>query len=292
MTLYNIESEDNEGRQIQPVLYNTKKDGSGTFYFPVVDFKGNSKIVLADSPHIDAFGRLRVSNPVNEFTSEFQYNLHPLFYDAVTASNGTVTHNAPMSAADLDVTTDDGSKAMIQTFEYFRYQPGKSLAIAMTFVMPSQQAGTTMQVGYFDDDNGFFLEVKDASTIQFVRRTKTSGSVVDNAVTQANWNVDKLDGTGASGITLDLTKGQILRIDMQWLSLGRIRMCFDIDGELIPAHQFLVANVLTVPSTTTGNLPVRWLMENTSAPASAKTMQAICSSVFTEGGDETELGHP
>ena len=69
-------------------------------------------------------------------------------------------------------------------------------------------------------------------------------------------------------------------------------MCWDINGAVVLAHEFLIANVLSTPSTTTANLPIRWLMTNTSAPASAKTMQAICVSVATEGGDQTELGHP
>ena len=179
----------------------------------------------------------------------------------------------------------------MQTYEYFRYQPGKSLMIAQTFIMPSRQAGTTMQAGYFDDENGFFFEIK-GTTVQFVRRTKTSGSVVDNAVAQDDWNFDSMDGTGPSGVTLDFTKSQQLRIDLQWLSNGRIRMCWDINGAVVLAHEFLIANVLSTPSTTTANLPIRWLMTNTSAPASAKTMQAICVSVATEGGDQTELGHP
>ena len=246
---------------------------------------------MADSSAIDAFKRLRVSNPVNEFTSEFQYNLHPLFYEEITAVNGAVSHNAPFSAADLDVTTENGSQAGVQTYEYFRYQPGKSLMIAQTFIMPERQAGTTMQAGYFDDENGFFFEIK-GTTAQLVRRTKTSGSVVDNAVAQADWNFDSMDGTGPSGVTLDFTKAQQLRIDLQWLSNGRIRMCWDVNGAVVLAHQFLIANVLATPSTTTANLPIRWLMTNTSAPASAKTMQAICVSVATEGGDQTELGHP
>ena len=249
-------------------------------------------ITFADSVFIDSFGRVRVSNPVNEFTSEFQYNLHPLYFDPVTANNGTISHNANLSAANLNVTTDNGSKAMMQTLEYFRYQPGKSLSTAQTFVMPSLQSGMKMQVGYFDDDNGFFFEINAISTVQFVRRTKTSGSVVDNVVVQSNWNHDKMDGTGESGVKLDFTKGQILRIDLQWLSFGRIRMLFDVHGVSVLAHEFLVVNVLSVPSTTTANLPLRWLIENTLATANSKTMLAICGTVYNEGGDQTELGHP
>ena len=244
-----------------------------------------------DSANIDAFGRLRVSSPVNLWTSEFQYNKHPLFFDEVTATGGTVTHLPNESAVSLAVSTSSGSKAVMQTFQYFRYQPGKSQVIAMTFVADAQQADTDMRIGYFDDDNGFFLEL-DGLTVNMVRRTKTSGSVVDNKVAQASWNLDVMDGSGPSGMTLDLTKGQILWIDLQWLSLGRIRMGFDIDGVITYVHEFLVANTLTVPSATTGNLPVRWEIVNTAGVAGAKTLTAICSSVFAEGGVDFELGHP
>ena len=250
-----------------------------------------NEIKYEDGPNIDAFGRLRVSSPVNLWTSEFQYNKHPLFFDEITATGGTATHLPNESAVELAVTTSSGSKAILQTFQYFRYQPGKSQVIAMTFVAEAQQADTDMRLGYFDDENGFFLEL-DGLTVNMVRRTKTSGSVVDNKVAQANWNVDKLDGNGPSGKTLDVTKGQILWIDLQWLSLGRIRMGFDIDGILVYAHEFKVANFLIVPATTTGNLPVRWEIVNTGAVAGTKTLTAICSTVFAEGGVDFELGHP
>ncbi len=260
--------------------------------FPVGIGPGKQKsVTFADSHHIDAFGRLRVSEPVSLWVSEFQYNKHPLYFDEVTAANGTVTHLPNESAVSLAVTTDNGSKAIMQTFEYFRYQPGKSHVIAMTFVADAQQANTDMRVGYFDDDNGIFLELTGASTVNIVRRTKTSGSVVNNKVAQTSWNVDMLDGSGPSGDTLDFTKGQILWIDLQWLSQGRIRIGFDIEGDIHYAHEFLGANTLDVPTIGTANLPVRWEIVNTAEAAAAMTLTAICSTVFSEGGTELELGH-
>ncbi len=277
---------------------NTTLPGTGDVYASKdrggVKFQ-NVLIETANSRSVDAFGRLRVSSPINEWTSEFQYNLHPLFFDEVTASNGSVTHLPNESAASLAVATDNGSKAIMQTFSYFRYQPGKSQVIAMTFVADSQQANTDMRIGYFDDNNGFFLELTGASTVNVVRRTKTSGTVVNNKVAQADWNLDTLDGdadsANSSGKTLDLTKAQILWIDFQWLSTGRIRMGFDIDGILIYVHEFLIANVIATPSITTANLPVRWEIINTAAASATKTLTAICSSVFVEGGESFEFGH-
>jgi hypothetical protein len=51
---------------------------------------------------------------------------------------------------------------------------------------------------------------QNGTTISFVLRTATSGSPSDaRTVNQADWNGDKLDGTGDSGYTLDITKAQI-----------------------------------------------------------------------------------
>jgi len=51
----------------------------------------NVSIKTQDSAAVDAFGRLRVSQPTVLWDSQFEYDLHSLFYDTVTANNGTVT---------------------------------------------------------------------------------------------------------------------------------------------------------------------------------------------------------
>ncbi len=273
---------------------NTILPGTGESYASEERSGINFQKVLVESldgPAVDAFGRWRTSQPVNLWTSEFQYNKHPLYFDEVTATNGAVTHLPNESAVSLAVSTDSGSKAIMQTFAYLRYQPGKSQAIAMTFVADVQQVGTDMRIGYFDDDNGFFLELN-GLIVNMVRRTRTSGSVVNDKVAQADWTEDKMDGSGPSGITLDLTKEQLVFIDFQWLSAGRVRMGFNIGGRLHYCHSFKIANELDVPVTTTGNLPVRWEIVNTAGVAAIKALKAICSAVYSEGGSDFELGHP
>ena len=144
-------------------------------------------------------------------------------------------------------------------------------------------------MGYFDSANGIFIKVTNGA-YSIVRRTSTSGSVVDNAVAQADWNIDKFDGTGVSGITLDLTKTQILFIQAQWLGVGTLTVGFEIDGEIYPAHKFMNANRLTVPYTQTFNLPVRLELRNTGA-STGGTIQFCCCSVQSEGGEE-QRGFP
>ena len=103
---------------------------------------------------------------------------------------------------------------------------------------------------------------------------------------QADWNVDKLDGTGRSGKTLDITKAQILWMDVEWLGLGTVRLGFVIDGILIHCHSFHHANLITATYITTASLPLRYQIENLDTTASNSTLKQVCSTVVSEGGYE------
>jgi hypothetical protein len=158
--------------------------------------------------------------------------------------------------------------------------------------MDTAKTNLRQRVGYFNIDNGVFLE-QGANGITFVLRTSTSGSATDaRYVAKASWNGDKLDGTGASGITLDLTKTQILFMDFEWLGVGSVRCGFIIDGQFIVAHTFHNANIQTSVYMTTAILPVRYEITNTGTVDSSSAMKQICSSVMSEGGYEaTSIEH-
>jgi hypothetical protein len=235
----------------------------------------------------DAFQRARTSTPTTLFDYTAQFNTGTTFRWAHSlATGGTITHVPNSSAVQLAITTTSGSKAIRQTKQYVRYQPGKSQQIFMTGVMGAIKANTRQRIGYFDGNNGLFFE-QDGTNRRVVRRTNTSGTSTDNAVNQASWNIDKMDGTGTSGITLDFTKTQIFVIDFQWLGVGRVRFGFDVGGILYYCHEMVHANVLTVPYSTTANLPLRYELEATGTAASTTTMDIICMAVISEGGFES-----
>jgi hypothetical protein len=232
---------------------------------------------------LDAFGRLRIAQPYTLFDSQNRYQKDPQFSEELVTS-GTATYVANESSVDLDVTTASGSKAVRQTFRVFPYQPGKSLMVLATFVMNEGKENLRQRVGYFNTQNGVFFQVN-GTTKSFVLRTNTSGTPSDaRTVNQADWNGDKLDGTGASGIILDISKAQILYMDFEWLGVGSVRCGFVIDGKFYVCHTFNNANDIDKVYMTTAILPVRYEIENTAATASASTMTQICSSVISEGG--------
>lgn len=260
-------------------------------------------VSLADGVQLDSFGRLRVSQAGTLFDSQQEYGLDTLrtwdctangTLPTILAPNGSVTNgsnavgprdtNSRMTP--ITVSTTNGHYSILQSRQYIRYIPGKSHLVLVTGVFASGAS----------------------ATVKIVRRTSTSGSVVDNEVSQSSWNIDKFDGTGVSGITIDFTKTQILFIGAQWLGVGRVIVGFDVDGVLYPAHEFLNANSLTVPYTQVFNLPVRCEIRNTGAAESKarvgyfdhangiylETTRAVaggtinfcCCSVQSEGGNE------
>lgn len=234
---------------------------------------------------VDAFGRARMSQPYTLFDSFHRYQDNGKITTATSATGATVTHNANASLVECTLNQTSGSYIYRESSRVFAYQPGKSLEILQTFVLATPKANLRQRYGYFGPDNGVFLQTL-GTEISFVIRSKSSGSVVENKVTQANWNIDKLDGTGISGKTLDLTKAQILFIDIEWLGVGSVRMGFVLDGEFIHCHTFHHANFETTTYMGTACLPIRAEIENLGATASTSTLKVICASVISEGGYE------
>jgi len=239
------------------------------------------------SAGVDAFGRLRVSNPLTLFDSSHRYRDNNL-WSTSTASGGTSTFNANEGLVNLTVTTASGSKVYRETTKVFSYQPGKSLLVMTTFVFNAAKNNLRQRAGYYGAANGIYLELggTGGNVLAFVERSSVSGAVVETRVTQSNWNFDKMDGTGPSGMTLDITKAQILWMDVEWLGLGTVRLGFVIDGKFILCHQFHHANLITSTYITTASLPLRYEIENTGATASISTLKQVCSTIISEGGYE------
>lgn len=233
----------------------------------------------------DAFGRTRVSAPLTLFDSSHRYNDNGLWS---TSSGGGATYvfNANEGLVDLNVTTTSGSEIIRETNKVCSYQPGKSLLFMSTFVMNTAKANLRQRVGYYGAANGMYLEVSGTTGPAFVERSSVSGSVQETRVPQASWNIDKLDGTGQSGITLDISKAQILWFDIEWLGLGTVRAGFVINGAFVHCHSFHHANLITSTYITTASLPLRYEITNVGTTASSSTLKQVCSTVLSEGGYE------
>lgn len=246
----------------------------------------NNKIAIdGTSGATDAFARMRTSEPAVLFSDKSIIN-NDLLWSTNATGTGTVdeANMAAASTLDLTVGTDSGASIVRQSRQRHVYQPGKSQLILATGIL-TPKTNVRSRFGYFSSDNGLFIEA-DGTNINLVKRSGSSGSVVDTAIAQASWNIDPMDGTGPSGTTMDFSTAFILFIDFEWLGVGIARMGFVIDGTIIYTHAFKHANVLNTTYMGSGTLPVRYEIENTGVPASSTSLTQICVSVISEGGQE------
>ncbi len=232
----------------------------------------------------DAFGRVRTSSPLTLFDSSHRYHDNGL-WSTSTATGGTSTFDASAGLVNLAVTTSSGSSVIRETTKCFSYQPGKSLLVMSTFTLNPAKTNLRQRIGYYGADNGMYLELNN-TTLSFVERSSSTGSLLETRVAQSDWNIDPLNGTGPSNLTLDPTKSQILWMDIEWLGLGTVRLGFIINGKFIHCHSFHHANIITSTYITTASLPLRYEITNTAATASASTLKQVCSTVLSEGGYE------
>jgi hypothetical protein len=233
---------------------------------------------------LDAFGRLRISSPITLFDSSHRYRDNNL-WSTLSANGGSVSFNPSQGLIELNITNTAGASAIRETTKVFSYQPGKSLLVMNTFVMASSATNLRQRVGYFGDQNGIYFQLDDGN-ISIVKRSLVTGSIAESVVTRSNWNGDKLDGTGSSGIVLDITKAQILWTDIEWLGVGTVRVGFVINGRFIVCHSFHHANIIDSTYITTASLPLRYEIINKAATGVSKTLKQICSTVISEGGYE------
>lgn len=241
----------------------------------------------------DAFGRLRVSAPVTLFDSQHRYKDNGK-WATLLVGGGSYSHSLNESAINMTVDGTSGARTFRETRRVFAYQPGKSLLIFNTFAMATPVAGLRQRLGYFNSTNGVFLE-QDGTSLYLVLRSNTAGIPADDRIAQSNWNIDKFDGTGYSSTVaggsnwdngLDVTKGNIFWISIEWLGVGNVKCGFVVDGKFVTAHDFRNENTKSTTYMTTACLPCRYEIENTDTTGLSSTLKQICTSVMSEGGYE------
>jgi hypothetical protein len=249
---------------------------------------------------LDAFARLRVSFPTTiidirfpgQATGSASFLKNNL--QITDASSGSYT--GTYGDSKLTVNASGAGYYISQSRNYCIYQPGKSLLFMASGILDPSNNNYTTRIGYFDNvvpltnplvvRNGLYFEYSGGvCSVNIKNNTITQ-------ITQSNWNIDKLNGTGLSGLTLDFRKTQLFVIDMEWLGVGRVRFGFYVYGKIQYCHQVTNINILTEPYTNSINLPICYSIHNASAGGGvSNNFKQICSTVISEGG-YAPLGRP
>lgn len=249
-----------------------------------VDQYGAASISFAEGPpSLSGFGALNVAykSLLGSYMATSRDN-HKDF--STTIANGaSVIHDYTAKAHILQTSTASGSRVIRTTNQYHPYIPGSANLYLMSLSMgDSGTTNNTRRWGAFDENDGVFFEL-DGTTLYVVLRSSTSGSVIDTRVAQSSWNGDKVDGTGLSAETLDITKLSIYWIDYQWLGSGRVRFgVFGPDGQRIICHILRNSNTSSVPYMRTGTLPISTENLNTGLASQGTLIREVCTAAYTE----------
>jgi hypothetical protein len=255
-----------------------------------VGSNGTNGLPFGDNSTTDAFGRLRISNPTTLMDVKLLYDKQPFMFDEVVNGTATSTFSANDSCVVMR-TAAPGDYVIRQTRVHFNYQPGKSI-LSMFTGLAAPEPNIIKRIGVFqslssapyEPSDGIYLEVIGSGPRLVV--TKTLGTPATTTIPQSAWNVDRLDGTGPSGISLDFTKTILFTIDYEWLGVGRIRFGFNIGGKTYYCHYESHLNELTVPYMTSPNQPARYEIRQTGVGSGM--MKHICATVISEGGADDD----
>lgn len=165
------------------MLYTNTSSAQGRFKLISILHPKNKKheekiqeVVYPDN-HYDAFSRIRTSNPVT--LAQFKHNQCSGACTKCEEITGSASKLHNQSEASISLRVFAASASIIrQSRKYITYQPGKSLLIMMTgtldagkYFLPTPETGyngndTISRIGYYDGENGFFLNMKQMDLAQ------------------------------------------------------------------------------------------------------------------------------
>lgn len=199
---------------------------------------------------LTAFGDLRTAelSPIYQYSFEYTVDNTELTINSVT-NGGTVTQADGMAVIGTSTTTN--STACMTSRRHARYRAGQGGNVRFTTLFSSGLSGTEQYVGLLDE-TGSTAAFKNGYTVGFTgsvfgfQRFQNDTLI---SVAQSEWD-DPLDGTGASGMTLDHSKLNVWQIQYQYLGGGAIILSVvnQATGQYIVVHTVLYANLNTQPS--------------------------------------------
>ena len=214
----------------------------------------------------------------NQFTGGDDRDL----WDEDTTLGGLSTFDQYQGGMVLSVSNTAGSEIVRETKTTIKYIPGRQNEIAGSIKLNNPQEGIRRRVGVFSANNGFYFE-DDGGNYSVVIRRGTANGNVEERIGRDDWNVDKLDGNGPSGLTANAEAVQMFTFEYEWFGAGQVEFNWIIDNNKFPIHQFNTGNIKPVSWCNTPNLPYRLELTNVTGANGTHEMTQGGFSVSAEG---------
>lgn len=238
---------------------------------------------------IDTKGRLKVQTQESIFFNTFQYGKETDVWDELSANGGSATFDPNISHIDMSVNSTLGSKIVRQTRNVMRYTSGRANTVTFSVRLTNPTIGIRRRFGLFNGTDGFYFE--DSGILgsdglpeyACVLISTASGVQTTERIIRNDWNGDKLDGNGASGITAVPSAQQMISVEYEWYGAGQIIFSYIINGLPRVIHTINTGNRLYLPWSKTPFLPIRLELENIGGVAGTHHLYQGSNSVLVEG---------
>ncbi len=248
---------------------------------PVTMASNQTSIPVQISPgnNAAAASTAAFTNNYRLFDFQFLGQDNRLIWYESTSGSGASTFSTTTNELNMNLTTTNGDQVIRQSQRIIG-QSGASNIWLVGCTIGAKKTNVRQRIGAFDTNDGYFFE-QDGTNLKVVTRTSISGSPVDTAVNQSSWNVDKLDGTGVSGITLNTAfhNDYFVSWNFDYILFGII-----INGIAYYCHQVSFHNSQTDDGFSTRNFPVRIEITNTGTAASGTSLLLSTAAAYASGG--------
>lgn len=212
-------------------------------------------------------GEVRVAPKFTQFSLSSRYPISVLRDTTTLAGAGTVTHAAGLYVAATGAAAN--GSAALDSRDRGNYICGLGAIADMSVQVPVLPASDQIGEWYYGDaSDGYGFGVD--ATSPYIFWTKAAAKTI---VRQQNWNQDTLDGSGHSGVTLDLTKGVVCAIEFNWFSFGQVKWIFFTQGADGRQHK---TGIHVISGLTTNGSTI----ENANLPIGVKALNGAAGGAF------------
>lgn len=269
-----------------------------------IDRFGAGNVRFSEGPaQVSSYGNLRTTESTLLAQYAFDKSILPDEFANTLVGSGTISHDADRGYVVESVGTETNALTTQTSNTYHPHVPGASnLFIMGNKIGDSGVAGLVRNWGCFDASEGFMFRLAGTTLNVVHRRTFGVGDYNDaddgssdgkseNVIPQSMWNLDKLDGTGSSGMLLDVTKPNNYFIDFQNLGGGTVRWGVFYQGERIVCHEMDMGNggpegIWTTNAIRNPNRPICWSMkrvDGSQGDVLTRYQYPLGASVYIEG---------
>jgi hypothetical protein len=195
-------------------------------------------------------GELQVGFKVDDISVNFQYGISTNDIKAGGVATGTGAVGTEKSMATVSTGVEIGD-AIIESLDSVRYRAGHEVQGAVSVVFAQPEANMNQYAGFL---NGADAWCPGYQSLDFGIWFIEGNNV--NFIKQADFSIDKLDGSGPSGYTINPQSAQLYRMTYAWHGFLPMVIEVAVGNKWQPVHMEVFTNTATETHLENPNLPI------------------------------------